>query len=176
MALLGRLGGVDDRLDLVGVDEAGDVGVGHHGAGHLGASLGLRGGLEGPEDRVHLLHGGLGVDGEAAKVAAGGQLQQVEPLDARELDAGEVAEGLGDALVLGVDDEGPLAADVAAVPHLTLALAQVDGVAGLVGVGLGADGSQGGEGLAGLLDALGVVGDHEGHLGDLSKRQGEATR
>ncbi len=44
------LGAANDGLDLIGVDEAGQVGVGHHAAGQLEALLHLGGGGGGAED------------------------------------------------------------------------------------------------------------------------------
>ena len=95
------------------------------------------------------------------------RLEEVEPVDAAELDAGEVAEGLLDAVVGLEDDEGAVAQDVAAVAGLALPGADLLGVGGLLHVREGAHAGEdvlGGGGLLGGLD--GVVHD-KGDLGDV---------
>ena len=49
----------------------------------------------GAEDGVERREGRLGPDDEAARVAAGGELEEVEAVDVGELDARDVAEGAG---------------------------------------------------------------------------------
>ena len=143
-AAVGTLGGVDHGLDLVGVDDTGEVGVDHGGRGDALAVLSV--------DGVEGLEGALGPDAEAAHVSSGGELEEVEAVDVAELDAGEVAEGLLDAVVVGVDDQRTATEGVAAVAHLALAGADPLGIGGLLDVGEGADGGEdvlGGRGLLG---------------------------
>ena len=54
-------------------------------------------------------------------MAAGSQLKEVEPVNADRVDAGDVPEGLGDALVLVVHHQGAKLLHAAAVAHLALA-------------------------------------------------------
>ena len=64
-------------------------------------------------------------------MTAGGELEEVECVDGRGLDAGNVAEGAHEffAVCLGiVDDEGPTALAVAASSHLALAGAEFAGL------------------------------------------------
>lgn len=133
----------------------------------------MGGGLGGGAvDVVEGLEGGRGPDDEAAQVAAGGELEEVEGRDGRGLDAGDVAEGVDELLAvhLGVvDDEGSAALAVAAAAELALAGAQLLGVLGLFEVRAGADGLEEGQGGGGAGDGRGVEDgavDDEGHLGD----------
>ena len=48
-------------------------------------------------------------------------LKEIEPVDVDERDTRDITEGLGDTIVLVVDDDGATALDAAPVPHLTLA-------------------------------------------------------
>lgn len=166
------LGGVEGALDFRRVDETGEVGLGDDVGGQEEVAL-VGGGLGGGAvDVVEGLEGGRGPDDEAAQVAAGGELEEVEGRDGRGLDAGDVAEGLDELLAvhLGVvDDEGPAALAVAAAAELALASAQLLGVLGLFEVRAGADGLEEGQGRGGAGDGRGVEDgavDDEGHLGD----------
>mmetsp|Transcript_39086 Transcript_39086/g.70004 ORF Transcript_39086/g.70004 Transcript_39086/m.70004 type:complete len:350 (-) Transcript_39086:54-1103(-) len=166
-ALLHLLGLAHYGLDLIRVDDTGHIRVAHHVAGHLEALLHVRLLLGGAKDGVQLLHGSLGVDDKATEVTAGSQLQQVQAVDASQLHARQITEGLGDALIGGIHHQGALAANVAAVPHLTLAATQVHRGACLLGVILSTDGSHHSQGLASLLQPLSVIGHHKGHLSHL---------
>mmetsp|Transcript_118579 Transcript_118579/g.242332 ORF Transcript_118579/g.242332 Transcript_118579/m.242332 type:complete len:383 (+) Transcript_118579:314-1462(+) len=155
----GGLGGVEDRLDLVGVDDTGDVGVGHGGGGD-GLSVLSVDGVEGVE-------GGLRPDAEASHVSAGGQLEEVQPGNAAELDTGEVAEGELDSVVLGVDDEGTTSHGVSSVTHLTLTGTDALGVSGLFDVVEGTDGGKNVLGGGGLLGGFDGGVEDQGNLWDL---------
>lgn len=160
----GLAGGPDDRLDLVRVDDPGNVRVGHLCAGQAVVLLEAGGPVVGPVDLVEGGKGRLGPDAEPANVAAGGELEQVEAVHAGDLDAGDVAKGLRDALVLVVDDERAAALAVAAAAHLALAGAELARVGDLGHVGVGFKRLEERDGLLGLLDRLdGVANDH-GHL------------
>ena len=65
---------------------------------------------------------------------AGRHLQQVEAVDARHVDARDVAEGAHDAAVLAVHHERALARCVAPIAHLALAAADVAALARLLRV------------------------------------------
>jgi hypothetical protein len=111
VALLGQshsLGGdgPDNGLDLIGVDDTGQVGVGHTGAGQVEAVLELGALLVRAEERVELLESALGPDAESSQVATGGEVEEVEVVNQGELNAGKVAEGLVEALGDVVDDKG----------------------------------------------------------------------
>lgn len=166
------LGGVEGALDFGGVDEAGQVSLGDDVGGEEEVAL-VAGGLGGGAvDVVEGLEGGRGPDDEAAEVAAGGELEEVEGVDGAGLDAGDVAEALDEVLAVGlgvVDDEGAAALAVAAAAELALAGAELLGALDLVEVSAGADGAEQRGGDGGLdggvgADDLGV--DDEGHLGN----------
>jgi hypothetical protein len=96
-------------LNLVRVDDSGEIGAGHHASVKMVASL-LDGLLSvGTEDVVEVLEGIGGEDDEAAEVTTGGELEQVKSVDVAHIDAGEVT---GDSLDVGVlvtvDNKGTL--------------------------------------------------------------------
>mmetsp|Transcript_47763 Transcript_47763/g.126687 ORF Transcript_47763/g.126687 Transcript_47763/m.126687 type:complete len:246 (-) Transcript_47763:526-1263(-) len=130
-ALLGRpqLG---VRLHFVGVDDARQVRVGHQSAGEGEVLLDVRLLAEGAEDAVELLEGGLRPDDKAAKVATRRELEQVEAVHAGNLDTGDVAERLLNAVVTTVHNEGALALNIAAIPHLALAAADLLRILGVI--------------------------------------------
>ena len=98
---------------------------------------------------------------------AGRQLQQVQAVDADQVDAGKIAEGLVDALVLVVDDERAAARDVAAVAQLALARADLARALALLHIDVHAELLQQAHGILGLLQLLDAVVDDHGHLADL---------
>jgi hypothetical protein len=113
---------------------------------------------------VKLLEGSLGPDDEAAEVATGGELQEVEAVYARDLEARDVAEGLLDAVIVGVHEEGALALDIAPVPHLAGTAADLPRVLHVLNVLDGLDVLEERERLLGLGHRLDLVRDDEGDL------------
>eukprot|EP00959_Pyramimonas_sp_CCMP1952_P190155 3978020-Pyramimonas_sp.AAC.3 len=166
LARAGSLGGVDNALDLIGVDDAVQVRVGHDVARHGVTLLGVRLGSGRAVDGVQLLRRGLGPHNEAAHVATGGQLEQVQAVHGAHLHTGDVAESLGHTRVAAVDHQGTTALDVAPVPHLTLTGTDVAGILHALNVSHGTDLLEQLLSLGGLGDALGGVGDNQGELGD----------
>lgn len=157
---LGGALGTDNRLDLIRVDDAGNVSVGDLGLGEGEAGLGS-------EDLVEAAKGGLGEDDEAAKVSSGGELEDVETLDGAELNTGNVAESLDNTGVLVVDDKGTTALGVAAVADLANAGTNLARVGDLDNVVVGVDSLEESDSLLGLGQALGGVGNDEGDLLEL---------
>ena len=99
-------------------------------------------------------------------MTAGREGEEAEAVHGAQLHARDVPHRLGDARVVGVDDERALALDVAAVPHLTLTGAKVAGRLDLLDVGVGANLLEELHRLGRLGDGLGGVVEHEGHLRD----------
>jgi len=91
-------------------------------------------------------------------------LQQVQPLHALHVHAGQVAEGLVDAHRLGVHHQRALAGHVAPVPHLALAPPQVPAGLGAVDVRLAAQPLQQLDRLGGLGEVLRAVLHHQRQL------------
>mmetsp|Transcript_52679 Transcript_52679/g.132506 ORF Transcript_52679/g.132506 Transcript_52679/m.132506 type:complete len:232 (+) Transcript_52679:130-825(+) len=152
--LVAHLGGAKDALDLVRVDDAGDVRVGHLATRQGEALLLEARAAVGAVHAVERGEGGAGPHDEAADVSTGSQLQQVQAVHGAQLHAGQVAEGLhqsGVLLAVVVDHERAATLHVATVAHL--ALAGADAAAGLhlLHIVVGTDRLENGHGLAGLL-------------------------
>lgn len=167
------LGGADDGLDFRRVDEAGQVGVGDDVGWEEEVLLEGGGVLGGAVDGVEGLEGGGGPDDEAAEVATGGELEEVEREDGAGLDTGDVAEGTDELLAVGlgvVDDQGAAALAGAAVAELTLTGADLARLGDLEELGAGTESLEEGNGSLGLghgsvVEGLGV--DNERDLGDV---------
>lgn len=96
-------------LDLVGVDNSGEVGAVHHVSAELESTLLDTLLVVGSEDLVEGLEGVLGEDNESSEVTTWGELEQVESVDGASVDTWEVASGLLDKWVLiSVDDQRSL--------------------------------------------------------------------
>lgn len=65
------------RLDLIGVNDSGEVGAGHHVSSELESGLLDTGGSVGTEDVVELAEGILGEDDESSEVTTRGELEKV---------------------------------------------------------------------------------------------------
>lgn len=166
------LGGADDGLDFGGVDQTADVGLGDDRGGEEEVLLERRWGGGRAVDGVEGLEGRRGPDHEAAEVATGCELEEVQREDGAGLDTGDVAEGERQLLsVLGwvVDDQWAAALAVAAATELALTGAELAGGLDLGEVCTGTDGVQesdgcGSAGDGGIGEDLGV--DDEGNLWD----------
>jgi hypothetical protein len=154
-------------LNLIRVDDSGDVRVGHDVLRKLVAGLGHRGASGGTVHLVGALEGSVSPDNEAAKVTTRSKLEKVKAIDVSKIHTRKVAEGLDNAVVFSVDDEGSTALDVTAVAGLTGTSADLARVARLLDISVGTDRLEGGNGLLSLGDTLNT-GDNEGDLGDLS--------
>lgn len=182
-ALLDLLAGrADDGLDLIGVNDAGDVGVEDLGGGEEVVLLVDGSLVEGAEDIIEEGEGTLGPDDETAEVSSGSELEEVEAADVDELNTGKVAEGLDDTVVLVVDNEGATALAVATVPELALSSTDLAGVGDLDNIGVGLQGLEEGDSLLGLGESLDLGSDNEGNLLDLldavatSENEGRQSR
>ena len=109
-------------------------------------------------------------------MATGGEGEEAETVHGAELDAGDVAHRLDDAVVVGVHDEGTAALHVAAVAELTLTRAEVAGILHLLDVGVRADGLEELDSLGRLGGRLGGVVEDEGNLGTDSTAWPRAMR
>jgi len=121
----GLLGRCEHTLDLVRLQDASEVGVGHDWMGQIVVLLHGRCGVPCAEQVVQVLEGRLGPDAEASHVTAGRELEQVHLVNAHCVDTGNVAEGATQAIVLGEDDERSLLVDATTIAHLTATGTQV---------------------------------------------------
>lgn len=151
----GAADGAEHGLDFGRVDELADVGLLDERAREEEVLLQRRGLRRAAVDLVERRKRGRRPDDEAAEVAAGRELEQVEREDGARLDAGDVAAGLDDlaaVLLRAVDDERPAALLVSAPSQLTLAGPDLARLARLVDVGTGAERAEKSEGGRGLND------------------------
>jgi hypothetical protein len=175
--LLGGLasrGGLDlwaeDTLDLVRVDETGNIRVGHLVTGEdvvtvaalLEAGVGRL--VSRAEEAVKVSESRLGPDDEATNVASRGELKEVEGVDVASLDTRDVAEGIDKTVVVLVDNEWAAALGVAAVPPLALTRADLAGAGATVDVVVGTEAVQDSDGLLGLGDVLDAGSNNKGEL------------
>lgn len=175
----GLTGGSDDRLDLVRVDETGDVSSRDLGGreadkncqfDNMAVSRTNKNPLEARlllVDRVEGGNGRLGPDDESTNVTTRGELEEVEGLNGAGLDTGDVLESPDDTLVLGVHDEGTPPLPVPPVPHLTLTGPDLPRVGNLGDVGVGSDSLEELDSSLGLVGGLDGRREDEGDLLDL---------
>ena len=152
-------------LDLVGVDDTGQVSASHHVAVEAVSTLLDTLDAVSSEHLVECLEGVLGEDHEATEMTSGGQLEQVEAVHRAGVDTGHVAgSSLEEGVLISVDEERALLEEEARVAHLagtsagslSASASQVLGGTALL--------ERGEERLGGLnVERV----EHEGQLGDL---------
>lgn len=161
-------------LDFRRVDQPADVGVGDDVGGQGVVPLQRRGARGGAVDLVQRAKGRGRPHDEAAEMATGSELEEVERVDGAGLDAGDVAERLDQLLAVDfrvVNNEGSAALAVAAVPQLALARADLAGRLDLCQIVTRTEGLEHGDGGfslgdGGALEGVGV--DDQRYLGDLA--------
>lgn len=150
----------DNGLDLLRVDESGNVGGRDLGLGKNKAGLLL-------VDRVEGGNGGFGPDDESTDVTTGSELEEVEGLDGASLDTWNVLECSNDSFILGVNDQRSPSLPVPPVPQLSLSGPDLSRVGNLGDVGVSRDGLEQLDGSPGLLGGLDIGRDDEGTFLDL---------
>lgn len=158
-------GGSDDALDLIGVDESGEVGGGHDCSLELVALLLLSSLSVRSEDGVEGLEGVLGPDDESSELASGSEESEVESVDIEALDSGDVSGGSEEVGVLvGENDEGTLSESVSLVSELSDSGSDSFGVNDLSDIVVGTSSSENGDEVLSLLNTLELVVQNEGDL------------
>jgi len=115
------INGPNHGLDLIGINDAGQVRVNHLGPGKQVALFLLGDLVERPINGVQFLERGLGPNNEPPKVATGCKLQKVKPVNICQLNTGNVPERFNRFGPFGsVHDKRTLARNVPTVPHFPL--------------------------------------------------------
>lgn len=123
------LDGSELGLDLVRVDDSGEISAGHDVSVENVAALFNTLGSVVTEDLVEGLEGVSGPDDESAEVTTGGELEEVESVYVHSFNTGEVSGGsLDEVVFVTVDDEGTLSKNVSGVSHLSVADSNSSGV------------------------------------------------
>jgi len=101
--------GTELTLNLVRVDDSGEISAGHHASVELVSALFNTLLAVGSEDVVEVGESILGEDNESAHVATGGELEEVKSVNGAGVNAGEVAGGsLDKGVLVTVDNKGSL--------------------------------------------------------------------
>lgn len=109
----GSLLGSKFGLNLVGVDNSGKIGAGHHWSVEGPSGFLHRWGSGGSEDAVEGFESLLGEDEESTEMSTWGELEDVKSVNVASLDTWEVSSGLFDTIFLViVDDKWTLSHDV----------------------------------------------------------------
>lgn len=150
----------DNRLDLLRVDDSGNVRRGDLGLGKDKARLLL-------VNRVEGGNGGFGPDDESTDVTSRSELEEVQRLDGTSLDTWNVLECSNDSFILGVNDQRSPSLPVPPVPQLSFSSPDLSRVGDLGDVGVSGNGLQKLDGSSGLLGRLDGRRNDEGTFLDL---------
>ena len=161
----GSSDGTELGLNLIRVDDSGEVSAFHGGtvksvSSLLDTSLG-----GGTEDGIKSGEGGRSVDNESSEVTTGGEHEEVKSVDVARVNSGHVSGVLVDVrVVVVVDDEGTLSHGESGVSELTLTVSGGLGSTDSVEIGSTSNGDERSEHGTGGLSGVDV--GNEGELGD----------
>lgn len=110
----------EDALDLITLEDARQVSVGHLGLRQDVVALLLWLGLPGAVDLVKLAECALSPDDESTDIATWSKAKQVELLDVDGFHAGDVSETTGQTAVISVDDDWSKTLHATTVAELSL--------------------------------------------------------
>src|SRR5258705_971744 len=89
------------------------------------------------KDFVEESKGSLRPDNEAAKMTTRGKLKEVQSPNVDKFDTRQIAEGLYDALVLVIHDQGTPALTMSAIPELAYSSTEFAGAGHFKNIGIG---------------------------------------
>lgn len=171
LSLMGNivgLGGSDNGLDFVRIDDSGDVGVGEDGSLQLEVALLVAGLSERTEHVVEGLDGGGSPDTESTELSTGGKGLQIQTVNISGFDTGDVSESLHESHVfVGVHDQRSLLLLISFISDFSSTGGDGLGVNHLLDVFVSAESLQESNGLVGLLERFKSVFDDKGHFGHL---------
>lgn len=136
-----------DGLDLIGVDDTGQIGVGHERTRQVEAVLKFGALLVCAEDRIQLLEGTLGPDDESAQVATRSQVQQRQVINQSKLNTRKISESLVESLGDIIDDQRTSSLSVSSISGFAHTTADLLRISCLFNIIHGTDLSQSGLGV-----------------------------
>lgn len=158
---------LENRLDLVGVDDLGDVGVLEDTGVESVARLELRSRVGRTVQVVESSDGGLGPDAESTEVTSGSQMSDVESVDVEEVDSGDVSDGSLEVGALVVaDHEGTSSVLESSVSELALTSSDLLGVSDSQDILSNSEILEDLDGFLGLGDVVDIVGEDQRELGN----------
>jgi len=166
--LVGGLLRTKSRLDLIRVDDSGQVRVGHLGTRKLVALLDGGSDLLSTVDGIELLESTLSPDDESTEVTTRSKTEEVEAGDLAKLNTRKVAESTSEGTRLVIDDKRTNTGGETSVSALSSSSADVLGVVRALNIIVSVDGLQESNSSLGLLHSReSIVGNDEGDLRDV---------
>lgn len=163
----GHLLVLEDLLDDVGVDQLGEIGVGHNLVLELVALLEGSTTLSGSEVGLEGRESGLGPDAESSEVTTGSNLSDVKSVDVDDVGSGDVSEGLSEGITSVVNnDQWSSSGLVSSVSELTVTGSHLLGTGNSLEVGIGSASLEHSKGLLGSGNLGDGVVEDQWELGD----------
>lgn len=159
---------LDDTLDFVGVDDSGEIGVGHQWSLQLVIALLLGSISVGSEDLIEVLESGLSPDDESAHLSSWSELNDVQSLDIADVDAWNVSDGLDKVDVLvEAHNHWTLLHGISSVSGLASSGSDGFAVNYLLDIFEGTDFLEYGNNLFGFFNLFNLVTDHQWKFHDI---------
>jgi len=161
------LSSVEDVLDLIGVDDLGDIRVLQEVGAESVTRLELGRAVGAAVDVVQSSDGTFSPDAESAEVTSGSEMSDVESVDVEEVDARNVSDGSGEILALVVtNDERTSSVLESSVSELALASSDLFGESDSVDVLIDLESLEESDGVLGLGELVDSVVQDQRELGN----------
>lgn len=157
----------DDRLNLIGVDDSGEIGVSDFVSGEVESLLLDTWIFIGSEDVVELFEGSFSPDDESSDVPSWCELEEVKSADMSNFDSWNVSEGLDEGDIgSAVDNKRTSSGSVSSVSKLSFSCSNLDSVNDFLDISVSSDISQESDGFLSSFDLFSVVVDDQGEFWD----------
>lgn len=160
--------GSDDRLDGIGVDDLGNIGVSQDSSVEVISALFLTSDSVRTEDLVEGLESRFSPDDESTEVTTGSQLSEVKSVDIGDFNTGDVSDSSDEGSVfIVVDEKGTSSEIVSSVSELSLTSSDGLGGSNSFNIFESTESLQEGNDVSGLFNTFDLVIDDQRKVGDV---------
>jgi hypothetical protein len=158
----------DGRLDGIGVDDLGNIGVSQDSSVEMISALFLASNSVASEDLIKRSESRFSPDDESTEVTTGGELSEVKSVDVGDFNTGDVSDGSGEGGVfIVVDEKGTSSEIVSSVSELTLTSSEGLGVGNSFNIFVSTESLQEGNNVSGLFNNFELIIDNQRKVGDV---------
>jgi len=158
----------DSRLDGIGVDDLGNIGVGQDSSVEMISALFLASNSVASEDLIKRSESRFSPDDESTEVTTGGELSEVKSVDVGDFNTGDVSDGSDEGGVfIVVDEKGTSSEIVSSVSEFTLTGSEGLGVGNSFNIFVSTESLQEGNDVSSLFNDFELVIDNQRKVGDV---------
>lgn len=160
--------GSNGTLNLIGVNNSGDIGVSNLTVRKTVSLLLGRSLSPSSENIVQLLEGSLSPDDESSDVSSWGKLEEIKSADMSNFNSGNVSKSFNEGNIsTTVDNQRSSSGSVSSVSELSFSSSNFNGVDNLLNISPGSSISKELNGFFGSFNLLNLVANNEGKFGNV---------